>query len=270
MVISKFKEMLAVPTKTYHEERMVAYLAGYILGLGVDVYVDGANNIYVIKGDNGQPLPCVAAHIDSVQPLRPVCINEPTPGIITACTAQGKQCGFGADDKAGIKVCLDLLERFDHIAVVLFAAEEWGCHGAYWADPGFFAKLGYLIEFDCPGRHLVSYTSGGERLFENGGEFITKAMPALMKHGSTQWQHHPYSDVMAIRGRFPLSCLNLSCGYYNWHAPNEYIKLDDVEAAVEQGAELIQTLGNNHYYCPRILDDEPPAIEVGHLRMLKV
>ena len=77
--------------------------------------------------------------------------------------------------KAGVFICLELLERFDNIAVALFAAEEAGCVGSRNADPKFFERVGCVIEFDCPGRGLVSYTSGGVRLFENGGDFITES-----------------------------------------------------------------------------------------------
>jgi hypothetical protein len=54
----------------------------------------------------------------------------------------------------------------------------------------------------------------------------------LEAHGLTRWQHHPFTDVMALRERFGFSCLNLSCGYYNWHRPDEYVALNEVEAAL--------------------------------------
>jgi len=43
--------------------------------------------------------------------------------------------------------------------------------GAYQAPAAWFDDLGFAIEFDCPGRGLVSYTSSGTWLFANGGEF---------------------------------------------------------------------------------------------------
>lgn len=78
-------------------------------------------------------------------------------------------------------ICLELLERFDNIAVALFAAEEVGCVGSRNADPEFFERVGYVVEFDCPGRGLVSYTSGGVRLFQNDGDFIKTALPVMCK-----------------------------------------------------------------------------------------
>ena len=52
-------------------------------------------------------------------------------------------------------------------------------------------SVGYLIEFDCPSKGLVSYTSGGVRLFANDGDFIQRAAPVMVKYSLNQWQHHP-------------------------------------------------------------------------------
>lgn len=263
---ANFKKLLAVPTRTYHEDIMVAHLCDYLKHEPVSVRVDEFKNVYVIKHDNDRPLPCVAAHIDSVQPLREVNIIE-TCGLLCAEDMEGHPVGFGADDKTGIQVCLELLHRFDHIALMLFAGEEYGCYGARHADPDFFKKVGYVIEYDCPSRNMVSYTCSGVRLFENGGEFITRALPVLRQHGSVLWQHHPYTDVMAVRNRFPISCLNLSSGYYNWHASNEFVCLSDVELAIEQGEELVQALDSVAYPCPQRLNENGPAIPIGPLRV---
>ena len=205
----------------------------------------------------------MAAHIDTVHPLRPVEIVQ-QDGILFGVDEHGQRTGIGADDKAGVFVCLELLERFDDIAVALFAAEEIGCVGADHAPAAWFDDVGYVIEFDCPGRGLVSYTSGSTRLFANDGEFIKTAAPVLHAHGLTRWQHHPFTDVMALRRRFNFSCLNLSCGYHNWHRPDEYLVLDEVEAAVNAGEALIAALGCRSYPFDAGADDlaAPPLVPV--------
>jgi acetylornithine deacetylase/succinyl-diaminopimelate desuccinylase-like protein len=110
----------------------------------------------------------------------------------------------------------------------------------------------------------VSYTSGSTRLFANDGEFIKTAAPVLHAHGLTCWRHHPYTDVMALRRRFNFSCLNLSCGYHNWHRPDEYLVLDEVEAAVNAGEALIAALGRHPYPFDAGADDltAPPLVPV--------
>jgi tripeptide aminopeptidase len=188
----------------------------------------------------------VAAHIDTVhRPQRVEIVQQ--DGVLVGFDEQGERTGIGADDKAGVYLCLHLLEWFDNLAVALFAQEEIGYLGAQNADARFFDRVGYVLEFDCPASGLVSYTCGGTRLFGNDGEFIKRAWPVLDQHGFNRLQHHPFTDVKALRQRFGFSCLNLSCGYYNWHAHDECVKLADVDAALALGTALIPALGERRY-----------------------
>ena len=249
MRLDLLKQILAVPTCSRQEDRMVAFLTAYVKQGGEQqrghCWVDDHKNVFIVKG-RADYFRCVAAHIDSVHSPKQVEIVQ-QDGILFGLDANGQRAGIGADDKAGVFVYLELLERFDDIAVALFAAEEIGCVGAYHAPAAWFMDVGYVIEFDCPGRGLVSYSSSGTRLFANGGEFIQTAAPVMQAHGLTRWQHHPYTDVMALRRRFDFSCLNLSCGYYNWHRADEYLVLDEVEAAVAAGTDLVRALGSRRY-----------------------
>jgi putative aminopeptidase FrvX len=249
---------------------MVRFLAEHVRQRGPvrcgQIVTDGWNNVFIRKGSPGV-VPCVAAHIDSVHPLRPVEIVQ-HDGILFGIDELEQRTGLGADDKAGVFICLELLERFDQIAVALFAAEEIGCVGARHAPAAWFADVGYVIEFDCPGQGLVSCTSGGTRLFANDGEFMATAAPVLQAHGLTRWQHHPFTDVMVLRERFGFSCLNLSCGYHNWHQHDEYVVLHEVEAAVAAGADLVRALGCRHYPFEADRGDAAlPLLEVTGLRL---
>jgi hypothetical protein len=264
------KRLLAVPTCSRQEGQMVEFLVEHVRQRGSarcgEVVTDEWNNVYIRKGGPGV-VPCVAAHIDTVHPLCPVEIVQ-QDGILFGVDEQGQRTGIGADDKAGVYICLELLERFDDIAVALFAAEEIGCVGADHAPAAWFNDAGYVIEFDCPANGLVSYTSSGTRLFANDGEFIKTAAPVLQAHGLTRWQHHPYSDVMALRRRFNFSCLNLSCGYYNWHRSDDYVVVEEVEAAVNAGEALIAALGCRSYPFDVGADDvSAPLCEVTSLQI---
>ena len=243
------KRLLAVPTCSRQEGRMVEFIVEHVRQRGPDrcgeITTDKWNNVFIRKGGPGV-VPCVAAHTDSVHPLRPVEIVQ-HDGILFGIDELEQRTGIGADDKAGVYICLELLERFDDIAIALFAAEEIGCVGANHALAAWFKDVGYVIEFDCPGYGLVSYTSSGTRLFANDGEFIQIAAPVLQAHGLTRWQHHPFTDVMVLRERFGFSCLNLSCGYRNWHRADEYVVLHEVEAALTSGEDLLRALGCRRY-----------------------
>jgi hypothetical protein len=93
-------------------------------------------------------------------------------------------------------------------------------------------------------------------------------MPVLQAHGLTHWQHHPFSDVMALRQRFGFCCLNLSCGYHNWHHPNEHVVIGEVEAAVKAGEALISALGSRAYpFDSDTHDSAAPLCEVTGLQL---
>jgi di/tripeptidase len=264
MNVELLKRVLAVPTHSHQEDEMVQFLVDHVRQGGVArrgrVATDEFNNVYIVKG-NAQHYPCVAAHIDSVQPLRPVEIVE-EGGRLVGFNA-GHQVGIGADDKAGVFVCLELLERFDNIAIALFAGEEVGCFGATHSNAEFFKRVGYVLEFDCPSNDLFSYTVSGVRLFENQGDFIRTGLPVLNKWGVDKWQNHPYTDVTALRKRFTMSCMNLPCGYYRWHQHDEFVLLSDTENSIGMATELVTALGAARYeYVYDRLDESEPLVPV--------
>jgi putative aminopeptidase FrvX len=268
--VDLLSKIMAIPTYSRSEDQMVAFLVDYVHGHGLArcgvVTTDKWKNVYIRKGKAGH-VPCVAAHIDTVHPLGRVNIvtdNE----ILFGTDDKGNRTGIGGDDKAGVYICLELLERFDDIAVVLFAGEEIGMEGANNAPAAWFADVGYVIEFDCPGQGLLSYTSGGSRLFANDGEFIRTAMPVLKAHGLTHWQRHPYTDVKAVQSRFGVSCLNISSGYHNWHRRDEYVVLKEVQAGLDAGQALITALGRRSYpFRPYEADSAEPLCKLTDLKI---
>ena len=270
MNLNLFRDLLAVPSISGKEDRMVDFLANHIISRGIkrcgQVWSDKHKNVFVVKG-NAEHYPCLSAHIDTVQPFdREVHIHQ-MDGVFVGTDNKGKQAGIGGDCKSGIMVCLEALERLDNVALALFAYEEHGCQGAFNAAPEFFKHIAYMLEFDCPARNLFSYRNSGVRLFQNDGEFIKRALPSLQKRGML-WQDHPYTDVMAIRKRFPLSCMNLSSGYYNWHSDREYVRISDTAHAIDLALELVGVLGETRYKFPvhgKHRCVEEPLVEVGPL-----
>jgi tripeptide aminopeptidase len=249
MNLDLLKRLLAVPSRSLLEEQMVAFITSHVREGGERkrgrCCSDEYNNVYIVKGQ-AEHYPCVAAHLDTVHAMKPVEIVE-QDGLLVGIDEEGQRAGIGGDDKAGVCICLELLERFDNIAVALFAQEEIGYVGARNAQPEFFDRMGCVLEFDAPATGLVSYTSGGARLFQNDGDFIHAALPVLEQFGFVYFQHHPFTDVKGLRQRFKLSCLNLSCGYYHWHSPDEFVKLADVEHSLAMATELIPALGERRY-----------------------
>lgn len=267
------KDLLTVQTVSGREDRMVDFLLKHCQAEGYKVYADIYNNVYVTKGE-ADWYPAIGAHIDTVQPIRDdIEVREAGPesgGVdrfIGFERGTETRHGLGADCKTGVFVCLELLKSWPVLKVCFFAMEEVGCVGASKADPVFFADVGYFMEFDCPSKNMMSYTSSGCRLFDNDGPFINAALPVLEAY-DVKWQDHPFTDVCVIRPRFNMSCLNLSSGYYNWHMRTEIAYLPDIQNAIDMAAELLTVLGNSYY--PYNGDKAPPKVQVTSLAVTQI
>jgi putative aminopeptidase FrvX len=267
------RKLLAVQTVYGHEDKMVEFLTRHCHREGYTVTTDKFKNVYVTKGKSDH-YPTVAAHIDTVQPIR-----DHVRIVVSSYDAHGnaetligfhkndddeRQVGIGADCKTGVFVCLELLRLMPVLKVAFMASEEIGCQGARRSDPEWFKSVGYCIEFDCPSKNLMSYTSSGVRLFDNNGDFIKTALPTLQDYG-VKWQHHPYTDVSVLRPMHGMSCLNLASGYYRWHADTEYVFVPDVKNAIVMAQVLITALGERYY--PFTNEEALPLVNVTPLEV---
>ena len=266
--LKRFMELLSVPSKTYHEDRMVNYLMGVISKMdGVSVYNDDYGNIYATKGILATGYyPMFIAHTDTVHEMVEEIIVVKTllpkpntfgmtfdPTVqhksLKAITPDGDPTGIGGDDKCGIFICLELLEKLEYCKVGLFVSEETGCVGSSKCDVNFLNDVGYAVQFDAPGDALITELCSGVRLFEQNGEFINQVLPVIESAMGTKMfrQSHPYTDVSQIKKKGDFSCINISCGYYNMHTPNEFIVVEDVEKAIDAGLNIVEKLGYNKF-----------------------
>jgi tripeptide aminopeptidase len=239
------RQLLSIPSPSGREHQIADFIEDYCNRRKWDVLVDEFNNVFITKG-NWAWNPCLVAHIDTVFTDAPSRIVRRGKNLI-GLNAEGARTGLGADDKAGVFICLELLRQVSRLKVALFAGEELNCAGARACDSLLLFDVGYFLEFDAPGTGLVSRTSNGIPLFEERGRFKQMVSGVLGRHGFNQWQHQPITDVSVIGPRKGLSSLNLSAGYYAWHSPQESIHLPDVAKSIALGRDLIATLGNEHY-----------------------
>lgn len=266
--LTRFKDLLSVPSKTYQEDQMVEYISWVLDTIpGVEYYTDEMNNIYATKkqeGFNGH-FPMFIAHTDTVHSLVPEIVVEeqylpkpPTFGktfddtehhVLKAYMPDGNPTGIGGDDKAGIFICLELLRVLSNVKVGLFVSEETGCHGSSKCDIDFLNDVGYAIQFDAPGDHLITEYCSGVQLFERDSEFGERAIRVIENTMGTklELQSHPYTDVSQIKMKSDFVCLNMSCGYYNMHTANEFISTEDVDKAIRSGINLVNELGFEKY-----------------------
>jgi tripeptide aminopeptidase len=250
--INKLIETLSVPTFSGKEDRMRQYIIDTLNKSGIDNYTDKYGNVYATKG-LGEYYPCVVSHIDTVHRIEEYSVHEDNY-TLTAWDENGEQTGIGGDNKAGVFVCLELIERFDVIKAAFFVSEEVGCLGSYLSDPDFFKNVGYAIQFDAPFNNWVSHYSDGVKLFSVDSDFFEKIHVIFEKnlpnYGIKSLGYHPYTDVSALKSLYDFSCVNYSVGYYNMHSKREYVSVMDVDLCLNTAIKLIESLGNNLYYLP--------------------
>jgi len=266
--LDKFKELLSVPSKTYQEEDMVEYICNELENIpAVSYYRDDMMNIYATKGEltEGEFYPMFIAHTDTVHHKVDKIIvkeenlirsntfgksfgNDEVP-CLKAYTEDGNPTGIGGDDKCGIFICLELIKQLDKVKIGLFVSEETGCHGSSKCDENFLKDVGYITQYDAPGNHLISEICSGVRLFERDSEFFTKTLKVIEESFGNEMlvQSHPYTDISQLKKKSDVSCINMSCGYYNMHSNQEFVSVDDVTKAIDAGKNMVKELGYRKY-----------------------
>lgn len=257
MDIKLLKQILSIPTYTGEEERLVKFLKTYLNEKSISFKVDDNGNIIATKG-KANVYPCLVAHTDTVHQIqsdkieiRSVHRKNPSGELKPAFTGfmpnTNTPLGCGGDDKAGVFICLQLLDYFDNIKVFFSVSEENGCIGTKAAAKEWFKDVGYFIQFDSPENNTMSLTLGGRRLFTENGRFWELAKGLVFEHGITEYQHHSFTDVGFLGKEYGVDCLNLATGYYNLHTIHEYVVLEDVENSIILGKKLIKLLGQLKY-----------------------
>ena len=187
---------------------------------------DAHGNLFVTKGE-AESYPCLCAHMDQVQHLHPtdfVCIED--RGVIFGYSPkQHKQCGLGADDKNGIFIALQCLEHYDVLKCAFFVGEEIGCVGSHAADIEFFADCRFCAQIDRRGNSdmvtSISFDSICSEEFAKAADCETYGYAV-----STGLM----TDVEALRcNGVTVSCINMSCGYYEPHTDHEFTVVEDVK-----------------------------------------
>ena len=268
--LNNFKSLLSVPSKSRQESRMVKYICDYLDGLEdqgmvISYHIDHMDNIYVTKGYGEQTYPCFVSHTDTVHAIDTINVMEgvstkPTTfgksfgneefEVLYGMNDEGQPTGIGGDDKCGVFICLELITRLDHCKAAFFVSEEIGCVGSSEADVHFFDDVSFVCQYDAPGDHLITEICSGVRLYEKGGEFIYNAKPLIEEAFGNPMieQSHPFTDVMQLKNKLPITCINISCGYYNMHTASEFIVVDDVERAIEAGMKIAELGYDGKFY----------------------
>lgn len=223
--VFKLLNQLNIPakSKTQENEAFIDKLLDLLKNIkGVKAYKDAYDNIIATKG-NAMNYPAFCCHTDEVHLVeevqdRKIMIYE---GNIFAFDSKNKkQVGLGADDKAGIALCILLLKNLANVKCFFFSNEEVGGHGSMAIDTAHFENCNFLIELDRKGSEDAIIFSGGSPLADK--DWVIDAL------GYTPSNNGVFTDVNNLRERgVPIQMLNLSVGYYNAHTNKEYLNINE-------------------------------------------
>ena len=206
--------------------------------------VEKDGNLYITRGKS-DTYPCVVAHLDQVQSKYPADYKVfEHDGIVHAFSLEEKcLCGLGADDKNGIFVALECLKKYDNIKVAFFYGEEVGCRGSSCADMDFFSDVRFVLECDRKnGYDLISDISG----VTASKDFLADCEYEKFGYSETNGL---MTDIEALCEKgIGVSCVNISCGYYNPHTDEEFTVLHELENCFNFVCHIIETCTKVYLY----------------------
>lgn len=235
---SLLKALYCIHAPSGNEKKIKRFIANYVKNWGVNVSYDKSGNMYIVKGV-ADTYPCVVAHLDQVQNnhAKDFVAVETEDIIFGYSPNKRERQGLGADDKNGIWVALKCLEKYDVMKVAFFVGEEIGCVGSSKADMKFFKDCRFVIEPDRKGYNDLITSISGRICSE---KFETDCGAIAYGYKSN---HGLMTDVMELsENGVGISCINLSCGYYEPHTDNEFTVKADLENCLEFVQNIIETM----------------------------
>lgn len=140
--------------------------------------------------------------------------------------------GIGGDDRCGIYIIMNIVKELN-CSVLLCEDEEIGGVGAKKFTKTPYIKsldVNYMLEFDRRGNNDAVYYSCDNKEFK---AFIESSSSFKETFGS-------FSDISSLMPVANLAAVNLSSGYYNAHATNEYVVYDEMMDTVEEAKSIIK------------------------------
>lgn len=243
-------DLYKISSPSRKEKDMIRFITARLDAMSVPYELDKYGNIYATKGKS-KTYPCVVSHTDEVHPKRSKgyeVVNFRNEIIFGYDAHQKHLLGIGADDKNGIWVCLKCLEEYEHMKCAFFMGEEEGCIGSNRANMAFFDDCRYVLQCDRKGNSdIITSISGTELCSE---DFLSDIH--LSDHGY-KVTHGLQTDVAVLKKRgLEVSCVNLSCGYYNPHSHEEYTNIEDLYKCYRFVQHIIENCTENypHHYNP--------------------
>lgn len=231
-------DLYSISSPTRKEQDMIRFITNRLKRMSVSYHVDKQGNIYATKGC-AETYPCIVAHTDEVHSKRSKSFKVINfrDAIVFGFDSHKKQFqGIGADDKNGIWICLKCLKEYEHLKCVFFMGEEQGCIGSHAADISFFNDCRFVLQCDRKGNcDFITSVSGIELC---SSKFIKDVN--LGAHRYKVNSGLP-TDVSTLKQRgLSVSCVNISCGYYNPHTNEEYTRIVDLKKCLRFVKHIVE------------------------------
>ena len=214
---------------------------------GAHVRTDKAGNLFVAKG-RAESYPCLVAHMDQVQQHRSrnFTVVETDDILFGYSPSKRRYEGLGADDKNGIWIALKCLEEVAVLKVVFFVEEEIGCRGNYAADIAFFNDCRFVVEADRRGHKDLIVEIGDMDICSQA--FIEAIQPERFGYAPADGM---MTDIEALHDNgIGLSCVNVSCGYYEPHTDHEFTVKKDLLNCLALVQHIIEHCTEIYTYRP--------------------
>lgn len=241
------KKLFLIHSPSGKEGGMIEFISNWSEKNNTLFEIDEKGNIYLTKGSGLSP--CVVAHMDTVFKVEPemVVTHVGKDRVIAYNMNTGSQCGLGADDKVGVYMALQMVNKFDNIKAVLTVEEETGCVGAKEVDLTFFEDVSLVLQADRKGYGefvCEATNSSFKEIKMYSQEFSDEIQPYLEYYGFKESNNGGSTDVVNFKSRgLGVSSVNVSCGYYNPHQSTEYIIKSEVGAVEQLFVDIIEDIG---------------------------
>lgn len=233
---SLLKKLFCIHSKSGREGKIRKFIWNWIKQNvpGAKIVCDKPGNLYVTKGKS-ETYPCIAAHMDQVQEKhsKDFIAYEAEDIIIGFSPKRREQQGLGADDKVGLWIGLMCLKKFDCLKLAFFVEEEVGCRGSDKADMDFFKDCRFVIEPDRREHEDLITQIGWTSLCSD--DFLKEKFGYKETDGMM-------TDIETLKDNgLTISCINLSCGYYNPHSDQEFVYKPAVSNCLAFVEHVIET-----------------------------
>ena len=252
------RDVVSVPSLSCKEEMMKEYVRKFAEARSIEVVEDKKGNLYLTKGQTqtDECYPCLVNHMDTVQEKQGAFVDRHERLPVKERVKEGKTelyvegMGIGADDKLGCAIALALVDQLPVVKAAFFVEEE--------KDPGmlgskellveWFKDVGFCLSFDSPERDRSAKTCKDVKLFSD--QFFAEVLkPVCDRHRITSFRDELFTDVVQIREKTPVMCFNVgNGGRCPHHQLEEYLIVEDAQAAYAFGKGLLETIGTNRWW----------------------